>query len=252
MPPGLSKKLGPLKVWQWALIGAALGAAIVVYRRGKGGEGEGEPTGELFGGTGTGAYGALDPETGIPYAFEGAGGAGGESLDTFLANIGKLGDAGLLPTGGEGGEPGEGPIETIITETINPAAGGGAGKKSPPGQRSKAKAAAAKRAQGNQHPATSTGAAAAAGGNSHASGPHPAQRQGLGGAVGLTGPGKGTVQSASGGGVTHVGGAGGATGGTVHPAAYSSGIGAGHTKPGAPSGYHTYKGDNGQWWFAPN
>lgn len=56
----------------------------------------------------------------------------------------------------------------------------------------------------------------------------------------------------AGGGVAHVGGAGGASGGVVHPNAFSSGIGAGHAKPKPPAGYHTYKGANGQWWFAPN
>jgi hypothetical protein len=55
-----------------------------------------------------------------------------------------------------------------------------------------------------------------------------------------------------GGGVAQVGGAGGASGGVVHPNAYSSGIGAGHPKPAPPAGYHTYQGANGQWWFAPN
>jgi hypothetical protein len=179
MPSGLEKKLGPLKVWQWALIGAALGAAIVIYRRGKP---EGEAAGEVFGGTGTGAFGAIDPETGIPYQFEGGAG-GGESLDTFLANIGKLSDAGLLPIDGEGRGPGEPDSETIITEIVKQA---NQGKK----QREK-------RSGSEKTPATSTGGAAAAGGASHASAPHPATRIAsiaVGGAKALTGPNAGQQQ----------------------------------------------------------
>lgn len=179
MPPGLQKKLGPLKVWQWALVGAALGAAIVIYRKGKGGEGE--PSGEVFGGTGTGAFGAIDPETGIPYQFEGGAGAGGgESLDTFLANIGKLKDAGLLPGGGEGSSPGEPDHETIITEITSQAA--------------KANDAKKKRSGSEKTPATSTGGAAAAGGAGHTSAPHPAARAGIQGAKALTGATAGQKQ----------------------------------------------------------
>jgi hypothetical protein len=99
---------------------------------------------------------------------------------------------------------------------------------------------------------------------SHSAAKHPRSRYAVGKGQPLTGPGaqKGAKASASsavahavaggGGGMAQVGGAGGASGGVIHPQAYSSGIGAGHPKPAAPGGYHTYQGSNGQWWFAPN
>lgn len=244
MPNGLQKKLGPLKVWQWAMIGAALGVAVLLYKRSHPGSEETPASGELFGGTGTGAYGPIDPETGIPYAFSGGGGgaAGGTAEDLF-GTIEKLKELGFL----------EAPVETIETIVREPGGGEGspiaAAKKH---QTAKAKQARKKRDSG-KHPATSTGAGAAAGGASHASAPHPAHRVGLGQNQPV---GAGRAQpspvTGSGGGIAQVGGAGGASGGQVHPNAYSSGLGIGHPKPAAPGGYHTYQGTNGQWWFAPN
>jgi hypothetical protein len=116
----LQKKLGPLKLWQWIAIGAALGAAILILRKKETPQAE---AGEVFGGTGTGAFGPIDPETGIPYAFEGGGAgsaaASGETLDQFLERIGQLKDAGLL---GPEVEPG---TETIIERVEKAAPGGG-------------------------------------------------------------------------------------------------------------------------------
>lgn len=231
----LQSKLGPLKVWQWGLIGAALGVAILIYKKGHG-EAPAEGSGELFGGTGTGAYGAIDPETGVPYQFEGGGGGGvanpTESLDSFLERVGMLKEQGFFPES-------EKVVETVVNAGAeNQAAKSGQAKK----KRQKPKA-----------PATSTGAGAAAGGAGHTTAPHPANRIGIAQNRPVSGPVKlpGAV-TGGGGGVAQVGGVGGASGGQIHPQAFSSGIGAGHPKPAAPPGYHAYKGNNGQWWFAPN
>lgn len=281
MPNGLQKKLGPLKVWQWAMIGAALGVAVLIYKRSHPGSEETPPTGELFGGTGTGAYGPLDPETGIPYAFSGGGAAAGGATEDLFSTIEKLKELGFL-------EPAVETIETVVKEP--PVEGQTGGEKTgsktsaekkkaqrektraahKKAQEEKAKEAKEKRDNG-KHPATSTGAGAAAGGAGHTSAPHPAQRiadnKPVSKPVGVAGNRPVNVKVKSGGaaaapapspvtggggGVAQVGGAGGASGGVVHPAAFSSGIGAGHPKPPAPAGFHTYQGANGQWWFAPN
>lgn len=197
---GLQKKLGPLKVWQWAMIGAALGAAILIMKNRSGG-GEGEPAGEVFGGTGTGAFGAIDPETGIPYSFEAGGSAGGtagnegESLDHFLKQVGQLKDAGLL---GSEGEPSETIIERI-TEPSSTVAG-----TSTKQQAAKSKTAENKRA--GDRKGTSTGSAASPKGSSHTAAPHPAVRA-IGGAKALTGPNAGSQQG--GGSMSKSGGGGG-------------------------------------------
>jgi hypothetical protein len=191
---GLQKKLGPLKVWQWAMIGAALGAAILIMRNREGGEAE--PTGEVFGGTGTGAYGPIDPESGIPYAFEGGGSssgtasAAGESLDSFLERVGMLREQGLL---GEEGEP----TETVIERITEPQNSVVAASKTQ--QKAKAKTAHEKReggstGSGGGKKPTSTGSAASPGGSSHTAAPHPATRIAVGGAKALTGANKGKQQ----------------------------------------------------------
>lgn len=250
----LQQKLGPLKLWQWIAIGAALGVGVLVYRQTHP-SGEGEAgTGELFGGTGTGAFGPIDPNTGVPYSFEG-GPAGGLTEGSAAAEISgwinTLKELGLWPgSEGEGGGDGGSPAEEALGAII-PAA-----KRQ---QKAKSKAAANK-AKNTKGPAVSTGAAAHAGGNSHTTAPHPAQRAGLAAhhtQLGPTGGGGGGAPApkpvaGGGGGVAQVGGAGGASGGVVHPNAYSSGVGGGHPKPAPPAGYHTYMGANGQWWFAPN
>jgi hypothetical protein len=225
----LQHKLGPLKLWQWIAIGVALGGGILIYRKTHPTTSE-EPSGELFGGTGTGAYGPIDPNTGIPYSFEGAGAAGGGSEGNAAGEIASwistLKELGLWP---EGGEAGEAPPADVIA----------AGKHT---QKARAKQAKHKAAK-PRHPATSTGAGAAAGGHSHTAPPHPGTRIGIGAAHPAAPlPGTGSLTA----------GPGSASGGVIHPQAVSLGIGVGQPKPSAPAGWHVYKGANGQWWRAPN
>lgn len=159
----LQHKLGPLKLWQWIAIGGALGVALLILRGKEGGAAE--PTGEVFGGTGTGAFGAIDPETGIPYSFEGGSGAGsaenpstgeGESLDQFLERIGMLKEQGLL-----------GPEFIENREVVHDA------------EAAQTSAAATKQQkrgnEGKGKKGTSTGSAASSGSN-HSAAPHPAIR----------------------------------------------------------------------------
>jgi hypothetical protein len=89
---GLNRKLGPLKLWHWILIGVVLGVGVYYFRNKE----ENAPTEGAYGGTGTGAFGPINPESGIPYAFEGGAGAAGETLPTFLEKVKELKDSGLL------------------------------------------------------------------------------------------------------------------------------------------------------------
>lgn len=108
----MNKKFGKFKLWQLIAAGVALGVIFYIYSKNKG---EGTSAEELYGGTGTGAYGPIDPNTGVPYAFEGgAGGAtapGTMSFEQGLAFIEQLKNAGLLPEPGK--EAGE-HTETVI------------------------------------------------------------------------------------------------------------------------------------------
>lgn len=238
----LQHKLGPLKLWQWIAIGAALGVAVLVYKKTHpNAEGEEAATGELFGGTGTGAYGAIDPNTGVPYQFEGgAGGAAGEgSAAGEIANwIQTLKELGIWPEGGEAGTPeageagpaGEAPAAELLAHKN--------------AQKKKAKTAKAKAGGATKHPATSTGAGVAAGGNSHTAAPHPAQRTAVAAAAVAAPAPPGTGPAPA--------GPGSASGGVIHPAAVSMGISVKQPKPNAPPGWHIYAGANGQWWRAPN
>jgi hypothetical protein len=102
----MNKKIGRFKVWHLLVIGAALGAAVYFYKRS-----HPEPNNleEYAGGTGTGAYGPIDPNSGIPYAFEtglGGGGGAGETLGQFLSKVGELRDAGFFGS----------PEKEVITE----------------------------------------------------------------------------------------------------------------------------------------
>lgn len=92
----MNKKVGKFKLWQLIALGAAIGFAVYVYKR----RGGGVNPEEVVGGTGTGAFGPIDPNTGIPYAFEsGAGGGGaGESLSNFLGKVEELREAGFFGT----------------------------------------------------------------------------------------------------------------------------------------------------------
>jgi hypothetical protein len=94
----LTRKLGPLPMWQWIAIGAALGGVILLYRRS-------HPSG----GAAVGAVGAaipsdaqynpIDPTTGLPISGgfstgpatdTGAAGAGSGNLTDLLNNFGAL------------------------------------------------------------------------------------------------------------------------------------------------------------------
>jgi hypothetical protein len=95
----VNKKIGKFKLWQLVAIGAAVGLAFYLYKKREGGV---NPE-EVVGGTGTGAFGPIDPNTGVPYAFESglggkAGSAAGESLDEFLRKVGELREAGFFGT----------------------------------------------------------------------------------------------------------------------------------------------------------
>jgi hypothetical protein len=135
---GLSRKLGPLKLWQWIAIGAALGGAIYLYRKNQ------QPAGvsneEIFGGTGTGAYGPINPDTGIPYAFEqGLGGsAGAEGFGEFLEKVAQIKELFVPET-----EPGESAGETA------PATKGG--KANAAAKKARAAAKKAKKEQQREH-----------------------------------------------------------------------------------------------------
>lgn len=161
----MNKKIGKFKLWHLILIGSALGLGLYLYNRNKP---EGPNPEEVIGGTGTGAFGPIDPNTGIPYAFEsGEGTSGGLNLGEFLENVGLL---------REFFEPS--PTETI-TETTSEGPGSttGQGKgKNKSGQH-----------KHTQKP-NSTGAAAHAPHHHHAP-KHPAQRIGVGPGKAIAGPG---------------------------------------------------------------
>jgi hypothetical protein len=187
----MNKKIGKFKLWHLIAIGAAIGLGLYLYNK----ESEPETQGEslLFGGTGTGAFGPIDPDTGIPYAFQDGFGETGETLDMFLARVQQLRDGGLL--GGEGSEL---PPE-VITETIE---GPGLPGPEPASNRAvKAAQKAARKARKNarkerkrrreaEHRHTQkpkkTGAAASIP-NTHHSPKHPVGR--LGSAQPVSGPG---------------------------------------------------------------
>lgn len=107
----LNKRYGKFKLWQLIALGAAIGLAVYLYRRNTTGGEYADGLGASWAGTGTGAFGPINPDTGVPYAFEG-GGQGGEGLDSFLDKIQQMKDAGLW-----GGEQEPSVIETN-TETI--------------------------------------------------------------------------------------------------------------------------------------
>jgi hypothetical protein len=154
---GLSRKLGPLKLWQWIGVGVVTGVVVYVYRQRQAAAG-GKPE-ESFGGTGTGAFGPINPDTGVPYAFEsgfgGAAGAGAEGFGEFLEKVGQIKDLFVS--------------ETQAAETAEPAAKGGG----------VVKPKAKKTHPEHQHtkkPGTTGGAAAAP--HTHHSPPHPITRVG--------------------------------------------------------------------------
>lgn len=168
---GLQRKVGPLKMYQWVGLGVILGLGVLVWRRTHPSSAGTE--GEVFGGTGTGAFGPINPETGVPYAFEGGAAGTGTAAGTISEQLGGLGELlgtlrelGLWP---EAVPEGMTPAEAAEDEA-------GAGAKKPhadKARKSKAQKAGAKRA-------TSTGAGAHQGHNSsHTSAPHPKHRIGV-------------------------------------------------------------------------
>jgi hypothetical protein len=108
----VNKKYGKFKLWQLIAIGAAVGLAFYLYKRKEAG---GINPEETVGGTGTGAFGPIDPNSGIPYAFEGGLGGGGsgtstgETFQDFLTKLGQIRE--LFP------EP-ETPAPSTVTETV--------------------------------------------------------------------------------------------------------------------------------------
>lgn len=165
----MNKKIGKFKVWQLVALGAAIGLAVYLLKRKESG---GINPEEVVGGTGTGAFGPIDPNTGIPYAFEsglgGSGSGGGEGSGA-----------------GEAGAPGEPGLIESITETINEAAPGGEGAASPTTKAAKKTAKHKAKEQKKHHKAEhksthkpkSTGAAAHAPHKHHAPAP-PVSRLG--------------------------------------------------------------------------
>lgn len=117
----MNKKVGKFKLWQLIAAGVAIGVIFYIYSKGKG---EGASPEEMFGGTGTGAFGPIDPETGVPYAFEGGSGGGagsapGGGLAETLGIINGLKEAGLWPEQGER-EPSAPEREEVVVEKEGP------------------------------------------------------------------------------------------------------------------------------------
>jgi hypothetical protein len=79
--------MGPLELWQWAAIGAALGIMYYIYklRQNAAGTAQTPPAA-----AGTTSAGPIDPTTGIPYAQEGGGVSGGTGTQPTLQS--ELGD----------------------------------------------------------------------------------------------------------------------------------------------------------------
>jgi hypothetical protein len=98
----VNRKVGKFKLWQLILVGVAIGGAVYLYRRKTVANPE-----EASGGTGTGAFGPIDPNSGIPYAFESGAGtvSPGETLNSFLEKVAQLRDSGFF--GSPEKEPGE-------------------------------------------------------------------------------------------------------------------------------------------------
>jgi hypothetical protein len=247
----VKKKYGPLPLYLWVILVG--GGGYLLYRYYKSRQAaEPEPLGE-----------GLYPTRGLEAPPEGGSvpSGGVAQLGELLKELGALG---FVPAGSEEakGEPQFAPpskLESLLEEgfgaylegLMHPAAVGAPAKVKKPGPKSAA-GQKQKHPGHDHHPGhTQT--------PSHSAAKHPKQRMAVGNHQPASGPGaqkgpapKPAPVAGAGGGMAQIGGAGGASGGVIHPLAYSSGIGGGHPKPGAPAGYHTYQGANGQWWFAPN
>lgn len=173
----LKRKVGPLKMYQWIGLGVIAGLGLLIYNRR---QGAGEPEGEVFGGTGTGAFGAINPETGVPYAFE--GGPAGSAAESGLSNFGEFVD--LVGTIRELFAPEETNTEPADAPPLGGDTPGKKAKKTRQQRREDAAGAGHKKkgAKKPKHPATSTGAAGHAA-VPHQAAPHPVSRIGQGVAV---------------------------------------------------------------------
>ncbi len=262
MKGALTKKAGPLPIWAWAAIAVTLGYIFYRYQKNASSE-EGS----------AGVEEGFFPTQGIPYEGAEVGGEGGISgLEEARLKAEEAADirheAGeeRKEERAEGRESRAEAFQRAAEERkeaferwaaefargeSQPSTKGGEKKPKKPG--AKKPKPKTKIAPGAKNPNKATHVQP----TNHKAAAHPSTRVGV--AQGKAVRGIKAVASAvpaavagAGGGVAQIGGAGGASGGVAHPNAYSSGIGAGHPKPAAPSGYHAYKGANGQWWFAPN
>lgn len=96
----LDKKLGPLKLWQWMVIGGGTGVAYYLYEKNKGSQAEVNPEEEEK------LLGALDRSAG------GGGSGGGEAGSGQLGvpgTVGPAGEAGIAGPAGNQGPQGEAP-----------------------------------------------------------------------------------------------------------------------------------------------
>lgn len=84
MPEALTKKIGPLPVWAWALIIGGTIGAVVLLRRGSGTSAQGAPTDP------NADTAQIDPTTGLPYSGMGSGGGVATSSAPSLAT--EIGD----------------------------------------------------------------------------------------------------------------------------------------------------------------
>lgn len=119
---GIHKKLGPLEMWQWVAIGAALGVMYYIYKLRQNAANQAAaqtPASAAY----NASPGPIDPTTGIPYSQEGggAGGAGTGTAPTLAQELADLGQiqglqAGMTPQSTLEGELADlASIESLMT-----------------------------------------------------------------------------------------------------------------------------------------
>jgi hypothetical protein len=86
----LKRKLGPLQLWQWVLIGAVVGAGAILWRRGHPAAVQDVAAAAT---PSDAQYSPIDPTTGLPYS-------GGVSTGPAATDTGLITDPGALATGG--------------------------------------------------------------------------------------------------------------------------------------------------------
>lgn len=176
----LKRKVGPLKMYQWIGLGVIAGLGLLIYNSRKGEA----PEGEVFGGTGTGAFGPINPETGVPYAFEGTAAGGGQ--ESAVQNFGEIVD--LFGTLKEIFEPEETNTEPADAPAADPLPTSSKKVKKTRQQRREDKHGAGhgkKHQKHPKHPATSTGGAGHQA-QPHQTSSHPITRIGQGVAVAVS------------------------------------------------------------------